>query len=201
MYSLFRIIIFVILFILCILLYRKKNCNINKDAIIVISIINITLCTILFLIPIENLFLKFESPEKVFNNGNLIDVIEGDKSGMILYYKGNTYSFTIIPKVENNWKLGTIKDYKEIVNKNIDGGVINIYKYNNSEDYYITIMFLIIDKEDNNTIYDNINSNFEKFSKDINNTNKKTSIYYSNIKNFNDKYIVTVNNVNINFND
>lgn len=202
MYSLFRIIIFIILFVLCILLYKTKSRNINKNAIIIIGVINITLCTISFLIPIENLFLKFESPEKVFKyqyNSKLIDVIEGENSGMILYHKDDTYSFTIIPKVENSWKLGTINDYKEIANKNVDGGIINVYKYNNHEDYYITIMFPITDK-DNNNIYDNISSNFEKFSKDINNTDRKTIIYYANIKNFSDEYIITVNNINVKFN-
>ena len=118
---------------------------------------------------------------------------------MILYHKDDTYSFTIIPKVENSWKLGTINDYKEIANKNVDGGIITVYKYNNHEDYYITIMFPITDK-DNNNIYDNISSNFEKFSKDINNTDRKTIIYYANIKNFSDEYIITVNNIIVKFN-
>jgi hypothetical protein len=197
LYSLYRAITFLIILIIFFIIYNKKKNNFKKKTIVIVILFIIIINSVSYLVPIENLFYRFNSAEDVFRykyTGTIIANIEGKNSDMIIYYTNDTYSYEVLPKDEKGYKIGTTFSYKTVVNTNYDNKVISIYRYNDSNDYYIIIMEPIIERRNVIAdIIDNRNMEFKNYSKNINNTSQKTIIYYTYIDNYNENYSIIIN--------
>jgi hypothetical protein len=67
-----------------------------------------------YLVPFENLFITFSSPESAFKykiNKDINAIIEGNDSTFIIYSNDGANSFEAFPKSKNGWKLGTAFSY------------------------------------------------------------------------------------------
>ena len=153
----------------------------------------VILITISALIPIENCFVTFSSPELAYNYNHTGDVkliVDGEKTNFVISEKGYVDDYIIIPKSINGWKLGMGLDTRKVVQKIFDGITIYVYQYNNTNDYYITI-------SDTNgcslNISDNHDSEFQFLDKYNSTLNKTIYTYYAYINTFNDQYLLNVN--------
>ena len=160
-------------------------------------VIALILTTITALIPIENAFITFSSPQSAYyynNTGNIKLIVNGTNTDLIVAAKGNTYFYNIVPKSNDGWKLGMGADTKRIVQTISDGISIYIYKYKNSNDYYITILNT---KGGQLNISDNCASEFHSINQVNTALNKTLYTYYAYINKYDDQYSLTINSETI----
>ena len=136
-----RIIFFSIIYFFVFFKIRKyKN---SRVLIIILSVIVFVSCLISYFITFENLFITFSSPQKSYkySYSNDVDfIVEGiDTDFVVSFEEANKNNFLIIPKNEDGWKIGRGIDTKFIKVKTIDKYLIQVYRYKNSNDYYILV--------------------------------------------------------------
>ena len=157
--------------------------------------ITILLISTLALFPIENLFVTFNSPESVFNyyhfgNEGVDLVVEGDNCDFVIGKTDDSDTFLIIPKNDDGWKVGSGVDTRKAARKFSNGISITVYKYKNTNDYFITVF-------DSNggisSVSDKYNTEFYYLEKDNDSLGKKYVTYYAHISDFGPQYSISVN--------
>ncbi len=155
---LIRILICMIIIMLFLLL-RKKYLNSKKKRIVTI-IVMITFIMLIGIIPIENIFMKFSSPEDVCKYMYMKDadyVVEGNENAIVFYDKSK---ILIVPATENGWKIPSINPLSKSILKIAKGNSeFEIFVYNYANDYYI-----VVETKSEIAISDNRNSQFFKVS-------------------------------------
>ena len=145
---------------LIIAIYFFKNRTAKLKPLKIIS------CTIAFIVilmmPFENLFLKFNTPETAFkyttNNCDIIKVVKSDQTALIIYLeKSSTYA-TIFSKSGGKWKAPFWPDKQSILRLE-NGEIVLVTKEPKSNNFYI----MITTSSDVKLVSDNQNSNFEIF--------------------------------------
>ena len=120
-YGIFRIVFWGIVFVSTIIIIKKRNLKSKKRAVIILIISCMVLCSLSFLLPIENLFVNFKSSEDVFRyyqTGEVNDVIYGVNSSMVIYSKGeNSGGHFIVPKTEKGYKIPSLFSVKRTSQK------------------------------------------------------------------------------------
>ena len=133
----------------------------------------------------------FKSPEDAYKYYNLGEdevelVIEGNHSDFVVDCKEHSYTYLIIPKTADGWKIGTGLDTKNIYNKFYDGISIDVYQYKNTEDYYITIF-------DTRGVKISIFDDYDTEFVFLENKEEKIVTYYGFIPKFNSQYDLEIN--------
>lgn len=193
LFGIFRVIFWAIIFTVCLYIIKKSKIS-NKRLWYIFSLVaTITLTTFSALFPLENAFITFSSPESAFNynnTGNVLLVVNGESTDMVVAERNDTDVYAIIPKSDNGWKLSVGADTKKIAQNISNGITVHIYRYRNSNDYYITVL---------NTnggeliVSDNYNSEFYYLTKTNKTLNETFYTYYAFIYNLNEQYSLTVN--------
>lgn len=188
-----RIIFWSIAFIISFLLIRKSRIIHKRQWATVTLVVAVILTSISALIPIENALITFSSPESAYNynnSGNVKLIVDGEKTDFVVGTKGDADVYLIIPKSNDGWKLGMGLDTKKVFQTISNGITIYVYKYKNTDDYYITVL----DTNGGSTnITDNHNSKFKHLEKFNSILGKTFYTYYAYINNFDDQYTLTVN--------
>lgn len=110
MYSIIRTVILIILLIIVIKLIRKYT-NKRKKTFFLFILSYICIGFILFSMPVENLFVTFDSPEAVYKyqhlkpEGTVINVVEGKNVDYIIGSLNGKNTAAFARKVEDGWKL------------------------------------------------------------------------------------------------
>lgn len=177
LYSLLRIMLFLSLFILFLFFIKKIKIT-NKKALIIFSlVICIVLCTISFLLPFENRFIKFKSPQDVFyytSCGEILDTVYGDNSCMIYYSKGkNTYSYQFIEKTKNSYNILSHSQIKRVSKKLDSNTTFEIYNIKGTSDYYF--LGIVDPKEQNIGVFDENNI---RINTDVKRVENSSFIYF-----------------------
>lgn len=160
------------------------------------NLILLLLCFILtatsYLFPIENLLITFSSVESAYNyshSDQIVGVLEGKNSDLIISTNNDSRSCHIIPKSQNGWKIGTSTDLREIADKWLDRIDFEIQQYKNTNDYYLIITDMSGKKLN---VSDSCNSKIVCFKRNLGNNKTQTYDYCAYIKSFNEEYSVTV---------
>ncbi len=99
---------FLIYIIINFCFHRKRDRKLIVSCVFSTIIIYVILC----FFPFENLFYSFPTPQAAFeyqtDGGDIIDVIEGNESAVIIYSKENNTSFYVTKKSDSGWKLGSM---------------------------------------------------------------------------------------------
>lgn len=197
LFTIFRLIFWIVAFIICILFIMKSHITYKRRCYIVSFVIAVTFMIISAFIPIENTFMTFSSPKSAFNyinSGEVKLVVNGENTDLVVGVKNDTDVYAIIPKSNNGWKLGVGLDTKRIIQKISNGIIIYVYQYKNSEDYYITVLNTNGGKSE---LVDNRNSKFYTIDKTNDNHGKTFYTYYAYIQNFDEQYVLNVNGESI----
>ena len=187
-----------IIIILIILLYVVL-CKKNKKHLILKTVVTITSTALLLFcdhIGIENLFIKYDSPELAFQNGgfegSIIKTIDTENSTLIIYGSKTTQSSILLNKIGSKWQIPFM--YGEYHQKRIhNNGFISLYRESNSNNCYIIISAFNIDVN----ITDNHNSNFEEYSLSSHNSieyNKPFKNYVAFIEDLDKDYYISIGN-------
>lgn len=194
-YLLIRITICIILFFIVLILLRKRRIIKKGYSLIFVVLSFVTITTLTYFIPIENLFINFSTPQEVFKYstiGNLQKVIFGENSAMIMYSSGtgNDNSLQYIPRDNEGWKIGTSYSHSQVAVASNKDYYINIENIRDTDDFYVVIheSFAKNRKE----IKDNQNSQFGY--REVKNVRTDTYhyIYYAYVKNIDNNYTISI---------
>jgi hypothetical protein len=196
LYGIFRIIFWGIVFSLAYFLLMKKTKTARRK---IVAILTLVLCMIFgsvsALLPAENLFIKFKTPEDVFSYyqvGKVDDVLYGNNSSLIIYSNGNNSGgHFIVPKSAKRYKIPSLFSVKKISSKIDRDGSFNVYNVLGTNDYYF--IGTIISKENVINIIDSNNNEVKNITLEMGNTDTKTVLVYSFVENFTNEYFIVIN--------
>jgi hypothetical protein len=177
---------------------RKKGARkiINTGAII--------LCILLWCgssqIPIENLLYSFPSAEAAFRyckTGNIIDVIPGVDSSMVIYTTGidNNLKFYFTPHIAGKYKIDMARVSYLLFHKLEYGNVLSVYHFPDSRDYYLFIMSF--PPNSCLEISDDYGSTFKEVVVDRPSQQYAAYYYFTNIQNIQDGYNIIIDDTRI----
>ena len=175
MFTIIRIILLVIVSVCAVWIIKKSKCKFKK----VFSTLTVVFCIILVSIssmfPVENLFLSYQSPEKVFNyvkSGQIYKIIDGRESSLVIYYTGNsTYDFYIIPKTSDGYKIPNYLTQKKVSHKFDEQGAFDVYNVQGTQDYYVTCAVNLTDISEDILVFNSENEKIGSKVIKIKNTN------------------------------
>ena len=143
LYGLVRLVIWGCIFAGAYYWIVNKSKIIKKKIIVVISLV---LCLIIGtfsnLIPVENLFISFKTPESVlwyFQGGKVVDVVHGNESSMVISWNKRNSSINpfVVPRSTNGYKIPSVFSVRIIFCESVANGLIDtIYSVLGSNDYY-----------------------------------------------------------------
>ena len=194
MFGIIRMLFWIVIFGISIVVLGKQDVLNKKRNKVLLFVIITILWTGSMLLPIENLFISFSTPEKSYGYVNSEDVklvVYGQESALVIG-EDTEYVYLVIPKVEKGWKIGRGIDLKFISNQYFDGIVISIYQYKNTKEFYVEVAD-IAGKEC--IVSDNKNSYFEILETSVDTDNKYR--YYAYVQDLNNNYILKVNDEEI----
>ena len=195
MYIITRLIIGCI-FLICSIAIIKNSKIVRKRILyVVFTSISVALITVLALLPFENLFITFNSPESAYEyynvgESNIELVVEGNECDFVIDRKNHSDTHLIIPKTADGWKIGIGLNTKRIVQKLSKGITIYVYQYKNTNDYFINILNT---SGGESTVSDEYNTNFYSLEKYDDVLGKTFVTYYAHIPDFNAQYSIIVN--------
>ncbi len=165
----------------------------KKRVSIVFAVLFAATISVFSMFPVENLFINFKSPEKVFNyinTGEINEIIYGQDSCLIVYSKGNnTGGYYIIPKTATGYKIPNYFTIKKISHKFDESGLFDVYNVKGTQDFYVFGTVHLDEKE--NEIYI-CNEMGKKIEADIVRV-EDTSFIYFFLHDFPNKYYLSIN--------
>ena len=151
-------------------------------------------CAVLFLFPIENLFMTFTSPEQayefVYPQNTKLTVVEGDKSALVMgVNEENAVEYQVFPKAKNGWKRLGLLQIQFYQFHPAEGISITLVRYKPSGDCYAWVHFL---RNQNCKITDERGSQFRS---DEELTGNLIHEYYAYVGHPSETYTITVDGV------
>ena len=143
MYTFVRIIFWGIIFVVACLWIVKKSKIVKKKRVVIIAFV---LCSFFAsassLIPIENLFLDFETPNGVFEyvrSGDVERVVVGSESTLLMYANEDrsTHGYIIIPRIQGRYVIPSLFSVRRIFRRHDSDGLFSVYNVHGTRDYFI----------------------------------------------------------------
>lgn len=198
MFGMMRMLFWIIVSGVCFrVLNKRERMNQKRNKMFLIVIITL-LWTSSALVPIENLFISFSTPEKSYGYVNWEEVkvvVYGQESALVIG-TDEDYVYLIVPKGKKGWKIGRGIDLKLVSNQYFDGIVVDIYQYKDTAEFYIEVKDIDGEKCE---VHDNRNSYFTIFETDVNEGNQY--YYYAYVHGLNENYILNVNDRELRLNN
>ena len=180
-----------------------KSAIVNKKRKRFVAVFaSLALIFVLGFLPIENLFLTFDSAEKSYTYSSYEKkdvqiVIEGDNCGFLVNRKdAGTRQHLIIPKSEEGWKIGLGFNTKSRITKYFNEIIVHIYQYKNTDDYF-AVVYSAYGKE--LSVSDKYDSDFYPLIETATYSGDPRFTYYAHIIYFNSQYYIMVNGEKIEF--
>lgn len=147
-------------------------------------------------LPPENLFKQFLSPQEVFDysrQGEIVKVIEGEKSALVLYVDKGKKGQCFIPKKENGWQMETLSTCKTVYFKRLENMkcTITIFRVKGTDDYYVNVDSNFLDNEIE--VFDSRNSDFFCIETPATGTTKCAYTFYAYVPRIQDGYEIKIN--------
>lgn len=195
MFIVIRLIVCSLLFIFAIVAVTASKAKHKRLLYLSSLCVSLVIFVISTFVLIENCFVTFDSPNQAyeyyhFGSSDIELVVEGDGGDFVIESKTDSYSYLIIPKTSDGWKLGLGADTKMIAQK-IDKEIVAfVYQYKNSSDYFISITDI---GDGETTVTDGFDTKFYSLERQNDTLDKRTVTHYAYIPCFDSQYSITVN--------
>lgn len=152
MFKIIRL-LFSLAVIVAVVLTIRKNNGRKKWLTIIVGVLVFAIGSIFMSeLPPEKFLRTFSSPQEVFNysqQGEIVKVIEGEKSAMVLYTDEGEKGQCLIAKGKNGWQLETLSTFKTVYFKKLENTkcTIMIFRIKGTEDYYVNVNSNFLDNE------------------------------------------------------
>ncbi len=193
----------ILCFFLLILLFALGiKFSAKKRYYILSSLCVFILYVFLYYFPFENLFFSFDSPKDAFeyaNEGDIVAVITGDETEIILYQASETSASTIPVKKDNGkYKICRIISQNVLQKAYFDSYSIRVIKIKNTSDCYIEI-YGVVDDDNIISIEDTNSKLFTPiYESSISGTSKKIVRFVEYIE-YSENYKISINGNTINW--
>ena len=192
MYILFRVVITIFTCAISLLLFKKALNLRNNIKIILIVALNISVLISLYFLPFENLMIDFDTPQSAYSymngfNSNVVLEVDGKESVFVVENEEGIYKYSIISKSENGYKLSTSVNTKKILQDKKNDLTISVYRYKNTDDYYVVIFNTGGSKIN---VFDNKGSIFVMLEETNKVLDQTFTTYYAYVQNFDQSYDV-----------
>ena len=184
----------VLLICIAILAIYKTDIKKKKALFVVCLILILAIVNGFGIFYIENLFYTFNSPENAFkyeHGYEVIEVVDGDETTLVVGRKDGAEVAQIYVKVDGGWKFPFMNNI-DIGYYNIDELSILVWEYKNKGEKYIKV-FHILNHEINVT--DNNDSKFICYQNAASNGDEDYKKYYAYIGNTDENYILIVDGI------
>lgn len=193
-FELIRWVLFIVLIV--IILFVSKKIHRKKKFLISSIIISFLVITLSANLPFENLFVNFDTPEKVFkytNSGAIVDIVDGKDSCMIIYSTNrNGYNLYFVPKSKNGYKIPHYRYAKNILQEQNEKLFYVIKQTSKTNDYFLYAF--TTSKDENINLKSNKSNNISNFVLDNDINEIKQIIFYEYIDNYEaDDYYLIIN--------
>ena len=136
-----RVLLLAVLVLLSFFILKHSKVTNRKLCIALVIVICVFAVTVTGMIPPENAFITFKTPEAVCQYiavGDVEAIVAGELSACVIYKTApGEYSHCIAPKTADGYKIPTYF-YREKMSQKVDGpGVFTIYHAKNTNDYYV----------------------------------------------------------------
>ncbi len=142
MFDFIRLFIGILLLALTLFFICRTSSKHKRRLVILTVVALFALLTISGMLPPENLFVTFESPESALRyhqNDTAELVLYGEESCMVIYKtKGNTWTHAFYPKDENGYKLPTWLISQRVAYRFDAEATIQVYRIKGTEDHYVS---------------------------------------------------------------
>lgn len=195
LYRIVRILIFIILIVLALILIKRGKIARKRLNIVIIIVCYSILFSIDSVLPVENLFINFESPEDVFNYsciGKIQDIVYGENSCMVVYSTGSSsYSYSFMSKSSTGYKISNFFSGKTVMHSLDKDGSFTVYNVLGTNDFYIFGSTFSKDKEIN--IVDKNDKKVKYIVEKPNGSDTKTIFLYTFVDDFTTEYYLLIN--------
>lgn len=148
--------------------------------------------------PVENHFIHFKTAQQAFsyyNNGEILNVIEGKKSALVVYKGADSIGTSILHKKDIGWQINPLFSFdtvynKKIIYKNVDCDIV-IFQAKNTKDFYVNINFWFVGEKP--IVSDNMKSSFWCVEEPDLLTAKNSYSFYGYVEDINNQYQIQVN--------
>ncbi len=145
--------------------------------------------------PFENLFYTFDSPEAAYAYGcfgapDIELVVPGNQCDWVIDRRVSSRRYQMVPKTEEGWKVGLGADTRRVEEIISDGVTVEIYRYRDTDDYFIAVLDTAGGKSD---VADSLHSDFRCLEERQETLPKSFFTYYAYIPRLDVSYRITVN--------
>lgn len=148
--------------------------------------------------PFENNFVHFKTSQQAFsyyNNGKILNAIDGKNSTLIIYKSGNEIGTSIVPKRGTSWQINPLFSFDTVCLKSskIKNSKCNIviFQAKKTKDFYVNVIFWF--KDEKPIVSDNRNSVFWYVEDPDLITSKNLYSFYSYVEDIDSEYQIQVN--------
>ena len=201
MFSIIRILIGCVLFFCFAIIARKGITAHKRLGYIVTLCVSVISVFLLSFWPFEDLFITFDSPETAYayytgDKSDVALVVNGDGCDLVVGRQNGSDTHLIVPKTEGGWKTGIGWHTKKIHQQFSNGILVCVYQYNNTRDYFITILNT---NGGETYVSDNRHTKFCPLETSNDSGTEPFVTYYAHIMDFDSRYSTTVNGNKIGF--
>ncbi len=191
------ILLFSLAVIVAVVLTIRKNNGRKKWLTIIVGVLVFAIGSIFMSeLPPEKFLRTFSSPQEVFNysqHGEIVKVIEGEKSAMVLYTDEGEKGQCLIAKGKNGWQLETLSTFKTVYFKKLENTkcTIMIFRIKGTDDYYVNVNSNFLDNEIK--VSDSRNSDFFCIETPAPGTEMCAYTFYAYVPRIQDGYEIKIN--------
>ena len=191
------ILLFSLAVIVAVVLTIRKNNGRKKWLTIIVGVLVFAIGSIFMSeLPPEKFLRTFSSPQEVFNysqHGEIVKVIEGEKSAMVLYTDEGEKGQCLIAKGKNGWQLETLSTFKTVYFKKLENTkcTIMIFRIKGTDDYYVNVNSNFLDNEIK--VSDSRNSDFCCIETPAPGTEMCAYTFYAYVPRIQDGYEIKIN--------
>ena len=191
------ILLFSLAVIVAAVLTIRKNNGRKKWLTIIVGVLVFAIgVTLMSELPPEKFLREFSSPQEVFNysqQGEIVKVIEGEKSAMVLYTDEGEKGQCLIAKEKNGWQLETLSTFKTVYFKKLENKkcTIMIFRIKGTDDYYVNVNSNFLDNEIK--VSDSRNSDFFCIETPAPETGMCAYTFYAYVPRIQDGYEIKIN--------
>ena len=191
------ILLFSLAVIVAVVLTIRKNNGRKKWLTIIVGVLVFAIgVTLMSELPPEKFLREFSSPQEVFNysqQGEIVKVIEGEKSAMVLYTDKGEKGQCLIAKGKSGWQLETLSTFKTVYFKQLENKkcTIMIFRIKGTDDYYVNVNSNFLDNEIK--VSDSRNSDFFCIETPAPETEMCAYTFYAYVPRIQDGYEIKIN--------
>lgn len=196
MFKIIRL-LFSLAVIVAVVLTIRKNNGRKKWLTIIVGVLVFAIGSIFMSELSPEKFLRtFSSPQEVFNysqQDEIVKVIEGEKSAMVLYTDEGEKGQCLIAKGKNGWQLETLSTFKTVYFKKLENTkcTIMIFRIKGTDDYYVNVNSNFLDNEIK--VSDSRNSDFFCIETPAPGTEMCAYTFYAYVPRIQDGYEIKIN--------